>query len=103
MIISKDEVRYVAQLANLELREEEIAQFTSQLSNILEHMQALNEIATDQIEPMMCVVDMGDFSIHSTPTREDDPQPSMGTEKALSNAPDPGGNHFRVPKVIAER
>ncbi|MFI5174905.1 MAG: Asp-tRNA(Asn)/Glu-tRNA(Gln) amidotransferase subunit GatC [Terriglobia bacterium] len=103
MKISEDEVRYVAKLAHLELTSEEIKTFTSQLSSILEHMETLNEVSTVDIEPMTRIPDFGEPASLSTPVREDVPRPSIGTERALGNAPDPGEKYFRVPKVIADR
>lgn len=103
MKISEEEVRYVAKLANLELTPEEIKTFTNQLSSILEHMEALNEVSTDNVEPMTRLPDFGEVAFSSTPLREDVPGPTIGTERALGNAPDPSEKYFRVPKVIADR
>ncbi|MBZ5554319.1 MAG: Asp-tRNA(Asn)/Glu-tRNA(Gln) amidotransferase subunit GatC [Acidobacteriia bacterium] len=103
MKISEEEVRYVAKLANLELTSEEVKTFTNQLSSILEHMETLSEVSTDHVEPMTRIPDFGELASSSTPFREDVPGPTIGTERALGNAPDPGEKYFRVPKVIADR
>ena len=52
MALSEKDVRYVAELAHLELTEEEVKHFLTQLDSILHYMQALNELDTTQVEPM---------------------------------------------------
>ena len=103
MKISEDEVRYVAKLANLDLSPDEVVRFSSQLSDILEHVESLKEVPTDRVEAMMQVAPSDERPFSSTPLRDDKPGPSLGTEVALNNAPDSEGAYFRVPKVIAER
>ncbi|HEY1240839.1 MAG TPA: Asp-tRNA(Asn)/Glu-tRNA(Gln) amidotransferase subunit GatC [Bryobacteraceae bacterium] len=97
MKITEDEVRYVADLANLRLSDAEVHQFRAELDGILEHMARLNEIDTTGIQPMSQVL----FEAEDTATlREDVPAPSLGNSTALVNAPQPGGGYFKVPKVI---
>jgi aspartyl-tRNA(Asn)/glutamyl-tRNA(Gln) amidotransferase subunit C len=95
--ITEKEVRYVAGLANLDLRDEEIAKFRADLDGILEHMDALKEIDTSGVEPMAQVL----FDAGETATlRPDVPVPPLGNEAALANAPQAGAGYFKVPKVI---
>ena len=97
MKITEKEVRYVAGLANLDLRDEEIAKFRADLDGILEHMDALKEIDTSGVEPMAQVL----FDAGETATlRPDVPVPPLGNEAALANAPQAGAGYFKVPKVI---
>ncbi len=97
MKITEKEVRYVAELANLKLTDEEIARFEKELSGILEHFDRLNEIDTTGVEPMAQVL----FDAGETATlREDVPVPPLGNQAALANAPQPGAGYFKVPKVI---
>ena len=97
MKITEKEVRYVAELANLRLSDEEIARFEKELSGILDHFDKLNEIDTAGVEPMAQVL----FEAGETATvREDVPVPPLGNEAALANAPQPGAGYFKVPKVI---
>lgn len=103
MKITEAEVRYVAKLANLELTEAEVSQFASQLSDILEHMEVLQSVDTKGVEPLAQVIDPELISTASTPLREDTPGAPLGSEMALSRAPESGALHFKVPKVIAER
>ncbi len=97
MRITEEQVRYVANLANLALTDEEAARFQAELDGILEHMDRLNEIDTTGVEPMAQVL----FEAEETATlRRDMPVPPLGNEAALANAPQPGAGYFKVPKVI---
>jgi aspartyl-tRNA(Asn)/glutamyl-tRNA(Gln) amidotransferase subunit C len=95
--ITEEEVRYVADLANLRLTEAEVHKFQSDLTGILEHMDKLKEIDTSNVEPMAQVL----FDAEETATlRADVPAPTLGQEVALANAPQRGSGYFKVPKVI---
>lgn len=87
-------IRYVADLARLELTEEEMATFEPQLQAILGYMKKLDEIDVDAIEP----------TAHANPvfnvTRPDTPRPSLTPEEALRNAPKTAKDQFIVAKVI---
>ena len=97
MKITEQQVRYVAGLANLNLRDDEIAKFRADLDGILEHMDALKEIDTSGVEPMAQVL----FDAGETATlRPDVPVPPLGNEAAMANAPQAGAGYFKVPKVI---
>ena len=97
MKITEQEVRNVAALANLKLRDDEIGKLRADLDGILEHMDALKEIDTSGVEPMAQVL----FDAEETATlRSDVPLPPLGNEAALANAPQPGAGYFKVPKVI---
>lgn len=94
MKITGKEVRYVADLARLELSAEEVEQFTSQLNGILEYMEQLDELDTDQVEPMAHVLPLKNV------LRDDVAAPSLGREATLANAPEADKGHFVVPKII---
>lgn len=97
MNISEEQVRRVAELANLALTEEEIARMARDLSGILEHVDKLNELDTTNVEPMSQVL----FEAEETATlREDRERPTLGNHDALANAPLAGSGYFKVPKVI---
>lgn len=97
MKITEQQVRYVADLANLSLTPAEVSQFRGELENILEHMDRLKEIATDDVEPMAQVL----FETAETATlREDEISPPLGNAAALANSPQAGAGYFKVPKVI---
>ena len=97
MRITEEEVRRVAELANLALTEEEIARMAQDLSGILVHVDKLNELDTSSVEPMSQVL----YDADETATlREDRERPTLGNQEALANAPIAGAGYFKVPKVI---
>ncbi|MEO8592672.1 MAG: Asp-tRNA(Asn)/Glu-tRNA(Gln) amidotransferase subunit GatC [Candidatus Solibacter sp.] len=97
MKITEKEVRYVAGLANLTLSDAEIARLQADLDGILEHMDHLNEVDTNDVEPISQVL----FEAGETATlRPDCPAPSLDNQTALANAPQSGAGYFKVPKVI---
>ncbi|MBK1883434.1 Asp-tRNA(Asn)/Glu-tRNA(Gln) amidotransferase subunit GatC [Luteolibacter pohnpeiensis] len=90
------DVRYVANLARLELSDEEIATFQPQLEAILRHAESLSALDLSGIEA----------SAHANtvfgPMREDVPHESMSVETVLQNAPDQAQGQIRVPKVVTD-
>jgi len=95
--ITEKEIRYVADLANLKLSEEEAAKFTRDLDEILVHMDKLAEIDTGDIAPMAQVLYEGQETATLRPDEEEQP---LGSQIALANAPQSGGGYFKVPRVI---
>jgi aspartyl-tRNA(Asn)/glutamyl-tRNA(Gln) amidotransferase subunit C len=95
--ITEQDVRRVAELANLALTGEEVARMTRDLDGILSHIEKLNELDTANVEPMAQVL----FDAGETATlREDVVRPPLSNAEALANAPVSGGGYFKVPKVI---
>jgi len=95
--ITEAEVRYVADLANLRLTEDEIGRFCAELGSILTYMDKLNELDTGQVEPMAQVL----YDAEETATlRADREGSSLASEAALANAPQAGAGYFKVPRVI---
>jgi aspartyl-tRNA(Asn)/glutamyl-tRNA(Gln) amidotransferase subunit C len=67
------------------------------LSDILTHIDKLNELNTDGVEPMAQVL----FAAEETATlREDEPRPCLTNAEALANAPVSGQGYYKVPRVI---
>ena len=97
MKITEQEVRYVADLANLRLDEDEVHRMAKDLDEILAHIDKLNELDTTSVEPMAQVL----YDADETATlRADVERPPLGTELALKNAPLAGAGYFKVPRVI---
>jgi len=95
--ITEQEVRYVADLANLKLSEEEVHRLRADLDEILVHMDKLNELDTSDVEPMAQVL----YEAGETVTlREDTERPTLTNDEALANAPLAGSGYFKVPLVI---
>ena len=97
MVLTEKDARYVAELAHLELTEEEVKQFLPQLDSILEYVQKLNELDTSRVEPMAQVTYA---SAENPALRPDEPRLNFGQDEALSNAPESGAGCFKVPQVI---
>ncbi|MGH9449553.1 MAG: Asp-tRNA(Asn)/Glu-tRNA(Gln) amidotransferase subunit GatC [Terriglobia bacterium] len=97
MTLTEKDVRYVADLAHLELSDDELKRFQPQLAAILEYVQKLNQLDTANVEPMAQVIAGGlpDASLRSDQNHESLPQ-----EAALANAPEAGAGCFKVPSVI---
>jgi aspartyl-tRNA(Asn)/glutamyl-tRNA(Gln) amidotransferase subunit C len=92
--IDAEQVRKVAKLSRLELTEAEVEEFAGQISAILEYMEKMNELDTSNVEPLAHCLPV------SNVFREDVVRKSLGTEKALANAPDRDGDFFKVPKIL---
>ncbi len=94
MSVTKKEVEHIANLSKLKFREAELENFTVQMNQILTYMEKLNELDTENVEPLSHPVP--DKNIF----RKDEPQKSVSREDALKNAPDHNDEFFKVPKVI---
>jgi len=110
MKVTEKDVSYVADLANLELAEDERARMVRDLNSILDHVDSLRELDTASVAPMAQVSDrygvdasrQGSerFAYASREDVKEGLRKSFVREVALANAPDSDGTFFRVPKVI---
>ena len=94
--ISADDVRKVAKLARLDLPEEKIVTYTSQLESILDYVSQLAEIETEGVPETTRAVEVTNV------TREDGVTPTPVREDILNQAPLREGDFFRVPKILAD-
>ncbi|SDE08709.1 Asp-tRNA(Asn)/Glu-tRNA(Gln) amidotransferase subunit GatC [Glycomyces harbinensis] len=94
--ISREEVAHLARLARLEVTDDELDAFAGQLDVILESMKTLAEVNTDGVQPTSHAVPLVNVF------REDQPQPSLSREAALSGGPDTFEDRFRVPRILDE-
>jgi aspartyl-tRNA(Asn)/glutamyl-tRNA(Gln) amidotransferase subunit C len=95
MKVTEKDVQYVAELANLELTQEEHARMLRDMNSILGHIDKLNELDTTGVEPMTQV-----FADKHEALREDELRPCLDREVVMSIAPKTDGVFFKVPKVI---
>lgn len=93
-MISREEVLHIAKLAKLKLTEEEVRLFQKQLGEILEYFRKLEEVDTNNVEPLKHVIATQNVF------REDESGESISPEEALQNAPKRRDDYFEVPKVI---
>lgn len=93
-MISKEDVRYVAQLARLELTPQEIDVFTGQLGTILEYAGQIANLEAEKVPP----------TAHALPLtnvfRKDEVRPSLAPEEALAAAPEREDDAFVVPRIV---
>lgn len=90
-MIDREQVLHVARLARLRLSEDEVERMAPELSTILEHIERLNELDLEGVEPTAHVVALENV------LRPDEPRESLERERALEQAPDAGDGGFRVP------
>jgi aspartyl-tRNA(Asn)/glutamyl-tRNA(Gln) amidotransferase subunit C len=98
MPISESDIEKIAQLAHLEITDDERRLFAPQIADIVIYVEQLNEIDTSAIAPALGGLTPGGEQTESS--RTDEVQPSLGQKLALDQAPDPASGHFRVPKVL---
>ena len=91
-MLSRDQVLHVALLARLELTDEEIERFGSELSKVLDWVETVEQLGDlEDVRPTSHVVEVENV------LRADEPRPSLPVEKALESAPDAALGGFRVP------
>jgi aspartyl-tRNA(Asn)/glutamyl-tRNA(Gln) amidotransferase subunit C len=90
-MIDRDQVLHVAKLARLRLDDAEVDRMAGELSHILEHVETMNELDLEGVEPTSHVVDLTNV------LREDVPRPGLDRDTALEQAPDAAAGGFRVP------
>lgn len=86
----------LAHLARLEFGDNEKKKLLNDLNRILDYIDQLNELDTDNIEPLVYL------SPNQNVLREDIVQETMKKEDALNNAPKKDSDYIRVPKVISQ-
>ncbi len=93
-VIDEDLIRYLCRLSRLELTAEEIPVYTEQIRRIVQFVETLDRVPTDDVPPTSHVLDLANV------TRDDVPRPSESREAILSNAPSRTTNSFKVPRVV---
>lgn len=97
MTFTEKDVRYVADLANLRLTDEETSRMAHDLGAIIGYIEKLNEIDTSNVEPMAQVL----YDAPETATlREDLERPTLSNADATRNSAVSAAGYFKVPRVI---
>ena len=96
MKISAEEIKKIALLSRLEIKEDQIESVGKQLNDILSYMDLMSQVDIEGVKPTAHAVAM------SNVMRDDVPQESLSNDKALQNAPEPENGCFKVPKVIQD-
>ncbi|MFB6078947.1 MAG: Asp-tRNA(Asn)/Glu-tRNA(Gln) amidotransferase subunit GatC [Halarchaeum sp.] len=86
--VDADEVRHVADLARVDLEEDEVERFTEQFAAILDHFETLEDVPDVEAEPDLVNV-----------MRPDEIEDGLSQEEALENAPETEDGFFKGPKV----
>lgn len=94
MEITLEHVDYIAHLARLSLTDKEKNKFASQLDDILEYIEKLKEVDTDDVEPLV------HLSERENVFRDDFTSESLPRKVALENAPEQTEGCFKVPRII---
>ena len=92
--ITREDVAYVASLAQLSLTPDVQDRLVKEMGDILQYMDKLNELDTAGIEPTMHAMTMTNVF------RDDVVGPSLDRDQALMNAPKTDGEYFLVPKIL---
>lgn len=94
--IDESQVRHIALLARLNPTDDEVRQFSDQLSAILTYMDQLGEVDTADVQPTAHPLPI------SNVLRDDEPHACLSPDAALANAPQRDGHFFAVPKVLEQ-
>ncbi|HXA86208.1 MAG TPA: Asp-tRNA(Asn)/Glu-tRNA(Gln) amidotransferase subunit GatC [Candidatus Dormibacteraeota bacterium] len=106
MKVTEKDVAYVADLANLELTDQERQRLLKDLNSILDYVDRLNELDTSDVPPMAQIsARFGQSAPNPIDSsqqnwREDELRPCLAHSEAMKNAPESDGDFFKVPKVI---
>ncbi|MHB9111357.1 MAG: Asp-tRNA(Asn)/Glu-tRNA(Gln) amidotransferase subunit GatC [Thermoleophilia bacterium] len=94
ILVTHDDVIYVAKLARLKVEAEDLDRYAGQLSSILSHIDKISELDLSGVEPTSHVIGL------SNVFREDEPRPSVNRDEALANGPEVEQGAFRVPPIL---
>ena len=94
MIVSKDEILHIADLSDLNIKENEVDEYAKNLQDILNFVEVLNKVDTENIEESVRTVD------NVNVFRKDEVKEFEDKESLLQNAPDKEDGMFKIPKVI---
>ena len=94
MKIDKNTTLKIAKLSRIKIKDDEVDELSTQLSSIVSWVEQLNEVNTDNVEPLSNV------SMTKLPLRKDIENIKDNSKEVLLNAPDKLENYFVVPKVV---
>lgn len=92
--LTRKQVLHIAKLANLHLTEKEIKKFQGQLSDILDYMEILNEVATNKVAPTSQVTGLENVF------REDEVGKCLTQKESLSGTKNKHEGYFRVKSIF---
>lgn len=92
--ISEEDVKHIADLARIELTEEERRSFTEQFNTILAYFEILQDLDTETVPPTSHVIDVNNAF------REDQARPSLAPDDVVKNTVQRERGFFKAPKII---
>lgn len=95
--LTKEEVMHVANLARIEVDEDEIAMYQVKLKEILDEIEKINDVEVSSDDILISPTN------NKCELRKDEPGEMLTPEEVLKNAPRHSGNYFKVPVVINEK
>ena len=94
MKLDKNTINKIAKLARIKLSEEEARELLKDMNSILDWVEQLNEVNTDNVEPL------ANISSSTLPKRKDEAKDINTSDEILQNSPDKLEGYFAVPKVV---
>ena len=94
MSLTHEQIQHIANLARLELTDEELARYREQLSSILDHFEQLQTLDTENVPPTASI------AVDQASLRADEPRPGLNLDELLQNSPESEQRQFRVPPVF---
>lgn len=94
MSIDADEVERIAELARLELEDDDIEALRDELGEVLEYVAKIEELDTEDVEPTTHA------ALQQMAGRDDEVEEGLSREEVLDNAPDEEDGQFRVPRAV---
>ena len=96
-MITKEEIKKIASLAKIDISNDELDNYSNQISKILEYMSVLEEVDTSKVDDSSnSIIENNQF------LREDKVEESLSRDEVMKLAPESDGVYFKVPKVIEE-
>ena len=96
MSLTRQDVEKVALLARLKFDEAELEKITKRMVQIVQYVDKLSELNTEDVEPMAHALDI------QNALAEDESRPSLSRNEVLKNAPKHDEEYFLVPAVLGE-
>ena len=93
-LMTPEQVKHIAHLSRIQLREGDVEKFAPQLRNILEHVKILQKVDTTDIDPAF------QTAVLSNVLRKDEVRDSLPVDEVLANAPGREENHFKMPRIL---
>ena len=95
-MLEKKDIERIADMASIKLSDSEAEKFAGQLDGILQYVDKIKEVDTEDLKPTLYPVSLENIF------REDEVRPSLDREKVLNNAPEEKDGQFRVPRIMGE-